>query len=69
MFWTFFMSLKRDFVQSAWAVEYTDCTSAEGYFPRPALPSLPGPLWLVVVAPNRAQSMGQIELNYVLMVN
>ena len=26
------------------------------------LPSLPGPLWLVVVAPDRVLSMGQIEL-------
>ena len=29
----------------------------------PSLPSLPGQLWLGVVAPNRALSMGQIELN------
>ena len=27
----------------------------------PSLPSLPGPLWLGVVAPDRALSMGQIE--------
>ena len=26
------------------------------------LPSLPGPLWLRVVAPDKVQSMGQIEL-------
>ena len=29
------------------------------------MPSLPGPLKPRVVAPDRAQSMGQIELNYV----
>ena len=29
----------------------------------PSLPSLPGPLWLWVVAPNRVFCMGQIELN------
>ncbi len=28
----------------------------------PSLPSLPGPLWPGVVAPDRALSMGQIEL-------
>ena len=35
----------------------------------PLLPSLPGPLWSRVVAPDRVLSMGQIELNYVLMLN
>ena len=35
----------------------------------PSLPSLRGPLWLGVVAPDRALSMGQIELNYVLTLN
>ena len=35
----------------------------------PSLPSLPGPLWPGVVAPDRALSIGQIELNYVLMLN
>ena len=70
--------------QSAGAVEYTVCTSAEGNPPNecpvydtkqsdgevpavrelwgmrstPSLPSLPGPLWLGVVAPDRALSMG-----------
>ena len=29
----------------------------------PSLPSLPGPLWAGVVAPDRVVSMGQIELN------
>ena len=35
----------------------------------PSLPSLPGPLWPGVVAPDRVLSMGQIELNYVLMIS
>ena len=35
----------------------------------PSLPLLPGPLWLGVVAPDRVLSMGQIELNSVLMLN
>ena len=34
-----------------------------------SLPSLPGPLCFGVVAPDRVLSMGQIELNYVLMLN
>ena len=73
------------FAQLAGAVEYTDCTSAEGLPPSneypgydtkqsdgevpavlqlwemrstPSLPSLPGPLWPGVVAPDRALSMG-----------
>ena len=33
------------------------------------LPSLPGPLWPGVLAPNKILSMGQIELNCVLMIN
>ena len=33
----------------------------------PLLPLLPGPLWPGVVAPDRVLSMGQIELNCVLM--
>ena len=33
----------------------------------PSLLLLPGPLWPGVVAPDRALSMGQIELNCVLM--
>ena len=33
------------------------------------LPSLPGPLWHRVVAPDRVLSMGQIELNCILMPN
>ena len=35
----------------------------------PSMPSLPGPLWPGVVAPDRVLSMGQIELNCVLMLN
>ena len=33
------------------------------------LPSPPGPLWPGVVAPDRVLSMGQTELNGVLMLN
>ena len=29
----------------------------------PSVPTLPGPLWPGLVAPDRALSMGQIELN------
>ena len=35
----------------------------------PSLPSLLGPLRPGVVAPDRVLSMGQIELNCVLMLN
>ena len=35
----------------------------------PSLPSVPGLLWLWVVALDRVLSMGQIELNCVLMLN
>ena len=35
----------------------------------PSLSSLPGPLWSGVVAPDKVLSIGQIELNYVLMLN
>ena len=85
------------FTQSARAVKYTDCTSAEelpatshkcpGYDTKqshgeapvmlelwgmqstPSLPLLPGLLWPRVVAPDRVLSMGQIELNCILMLN
>ena len=33
------------------------------------MPSLPGPFWPKVVVPDRVLSMGQIELNCVLMLN
>ena len=32
-------------------------------------PSLPDPLWPVVVSPDRVLSMGQTELNCVLILN
>ena len=35
----------------------------------PLLPSLPGPLWFDVVAPDTVLSMRQIELNCVLLLN
>ena len=35
----------------------------------PLLPSLPGLLWLGVLALDRVLSMGQVELNCVLMLN
>ena len=35
----------------------------------PSLPSLPGPLWPGVVAPDRVLSKGQIELSSVFMLN
>ena len=81
--------------QSAEAVEYTDCISAEGLdSPKECpgndtkqsdgegsimmelwgmrstllLPSFPGPLWPWVVAPDRIPSMGQIEVNCMLVL-
>ena len=60
--------------QSAWAVEYTDCTSgydtkqSDGEVPAvlelwgmrstPSLPLLPGPLWPGVVAPDKGPIYG-----------
>ena len=35
----------------------------------PSLPSLPGPIWPRVVAPERVLSMGQIELDCVITLN
>ena len=35
-----------------------------GMWSTPSLPSLPSPLWLGVVAPDRVLSMGQIEIVY-----
>ena len=40
-----------------------------GMWSIPSLPSLRGPLMPEVVTPDRALSMGQIELNFVLMLN
>ena len=45
-------------MQELWVIQST-----------PSLPSLPGPLWSGVVAPDRVLLMGQIELNCVLMLN
>ena len=39
-----------------------------GMWSTPSLPSLPGPLWLGVVAPDRLLSMGRIKLNCILML-
>ena len=35
----------------------------------PSLPSLPSSIWPEELAPDRILSMGQIKLNYVLMIN
>ena len=35
----------------------------------PSLPSLPGLLWFGVIAPDLVLSIGQIELNSILMLN
>ena len=74
----------QSFAQSAGSVEYTDCASTKGQdalltcvldmtlnnmMVSTTLPSLPGPLWLGVVAPDMLLSMGQIELYRVLMLN
>ena len=40
-----------------------------GIWSTPSLPLLPGPLWPGVVAANRVQPMGQIDLKCVLMLN
>ena len=40
-----------------------------GMWSIPLLPSLPSPLWPGIVAPDRALSMGEIELKCVLMLN
>ena len=40
-----------------------------GMWSTSSLPSLPGPLWARVTAPDRVQYMGQIQLNFVLMLN
>ena len=47
-----------------------DTKQSDGEFPvMLGLPSLPGPLWLGVVASDMVLSMGQIELNCVLKLN
>ncbi len=40
-----------------------------GMWSTPSLLSLPGPLWAEVLAPDWVLSMGQIEVNCVLMQN
>ena len=40
-----------------------------GMWSTPSLPLLPGLLWPRVVAPGKVLSMGQIDLNCVLMLN
>ena len=40
-----------------------------GMWSAPLLPSPPGPLRPEVVVPDRILSMGQIKLNYVIMLN
>ena len=35
----------------------------------PSMPSHLGPIWPVVVTPDRVLSIGQLELNSVLMLN
>ena len=40
-----------------------------GMWSTPSLLSLPGPLWPRVVAPDSVPSMGQKELNSVLILN
>ena len=40
-----------------------------GMWSTPSLPLLPGPLWAGVVAPDSTLSMGQTELNCILMVS
>ena len=40
-----------------------------GMWSTPSLPSFPGPVWAKVVVPDRVLSVGQIEINCVLMLN
>ena len=40
-----------------------------GMWSTPSLPSVPGPLWPGVGAPDRVLSMGQIKLNCILIIN
>ena len=40
-----------------------------GMWSTPSLPSLPGPLWPGVVAPDRVLSMGHIELKCVFTLD
>ena len=58
-------------LRRAYIVSVTQPVTMElwGMQSTPSLPSFPGPLWLGVVAPDRVLFMGQIELNYVPMLN
>ena len=72
-------SLLDSVAQLAGATEYTDPKQSDvqasvilelwGMWSTPSLPSLPGQLWPGMVPPDRVLSMGQIELNCVLMLN
>ena len=58
--------------QSAGALEYTDCISADLWEMRstPIFPLFLGLLWPGVEAPNRILSIVQVDLhNYVIMLN
>ena len=50
-------------------VRFQWCWSLGGMQSNSSLPSLRGPLWFGVVAPDSVLSMGEIELNCVLMLN
>ena len=56
-----------DIKQSDW--EATEMLLLWGIRSTSSLPSLPGPLWPGVVAPDRTLSMDQIELNCELRLN
>ena len=47
----------------------TKQSDGEGMQSTPSLPSIPSPHWPGAIASDRVLSMGQIELNYVLMIN
>ena len=49
--------------------EFPEMLGVWGMWGAPSLLSLPGPLWPGVVAPDRALSMGQIEVICVLTLN
>ena len=51
----------QDMILNDLMVKFQKCT--------PSLPSLPGPLWPGVIAPDRLLSIHQFKLNSVLMLN
>ena len=68
----FFFVLYKDLISQrvSWIWHSTPVTlELWGMRSTPSLPLFPGRLWLGVVAPDRVISMGQIELNCVLMLN